>query len=292
MSTLQFRCIGLIALAAMLCGCPQSLMPDPNIIGWMRVDGPEGYRNGQLVQGVNIKIFSGDHVSTGKATGIQVRFRGRGDTYIQLDENTDPDLIKEAGCLWVRLLKGKLFAQGTGLCLDSPDLAAAVNSQVNLEIQPSKRGGGITRSVLTVIEGHAMLSRPESIEVGAGEQIGVSEGRGVEPVRALSMQELRQVTEWRYQHRRLILAKFVPIPIPTPDTNSTANDQPTPPPPAVNQPPPVRPGIQALRIYQPQGWCCVYAGEVRNETSASCAALKGTFYADEQTARASCPAVQ
>src|SRR5271163_709099 len=143
---------GIAIVGLMLSSCVASPPDDPNLIGWITADGPFGYRNQQLVQdGVRTPIYNNDHVSTGAATGMRIDLRNQPGSYAQLDENTDPDLLQEAGCLWIRLIKGQIFAQGTGLCLGSPDLAAALNSQVVLSIQPTK-GSAATRSVLRVIE--------------------------------------------------------------------------------------------------------------------------------------------
>src|SRR5262249_51859046 len=38
--------------------------------------------------------------------------------------------FREAGCLVVKLLTGKIFVEGSGICVDGPDFAARQNSRV------------------------------------------------------------------------------------------------------------------------------------------------------------------
>ena len=114
-------------------------------LAWMAVDGPNATLNGQPVQGDSIAIRNNDHVVTGTDTSVRIQFVSPRGTFVQLDQNTDPDVFAETDCLWVRMLRGKLFSQGTGLCVDSPDLAAALNSEVSLSALPTKKLRGATR---------------------------------------------------------------------------------------------------------------------------------------------------
>ena len=277
-----------VVVVGLLTGCPL-LQSDPNLIGLLTVDGPEGFLNGQPVQGEGIPIHNNDHVATGSGTGMRIQMWHYANTYIQLDQNTDPDLIQEADCLWVRMIRGKLFAEGTSLCLESPDLAAALHSQVILAVQPTKGGGTSTRSVLWVVAGNAELTKPEVRQVPAGYEQVVSSVRGVEPLRQLSATELRDATAWRLDHPRL-LQPFRRRPV------TPVNVTPTQPPPAsTSDPTPPTPNpngsnakSRALSTVAP-AWCCLPNGAIQQGTTLSCQRLHGKSYPDERTARASCP---
>jgi len=258
---------------------------DPSIIGWITVDGPEGFLNGTpLKDRDHLAIHSGDHVTTGSGTGIKIDLRGWSGTYIQLDENTDPDLIKEAQCVLLRLVKGQIFAQGTGLCFDTPDMAGSVGSEIVLSVQPTKAGA--TRSILSVLVGHVTLTGPVAMQVTSGQQVTVSRALAPRPqTRSLTPDEIRELTSWRFKHKRL-----VPVAINIPATTPSPPG-PTPPPLAPAVAPPAHGVSPNSKAQVEQGWCCL-GGKVQKDSSLQCAASKGVFYTSEAEVRTQCVIVQ
>ena len=156
------------------------------LIGRLDVAGPNGFLNGKRAA-TNTPVYLGDRVSTGPATSVKVWLRGGG--YVQLDQNTDPDFLKEGGCLIVQILSGRVFIDGTGVCVATPSIAARQASQVHYNVQQSK-----TETV--VLAGNVAMRRPKAVNLTRYDYYAVS-GDKAEPPRKLTPQAANATAAWR-----------------------------------------------------------------------------------------------
>jgi hypothetical protein len=238
-----------VAAALAIAGC--TLPPSTGrgeVVGTIDVDGPNAYLDRAPTRD-GAPVHLGDHVSTGPGTSVRVLLRMGG--FVQLDENTDPDFFREAGCLVVQLFTGRIFVDGSGVCVRGPDFAGRQNSRV----QYSHVGG---RTQIVVLDGSTTLQRPTMLTLVRYDFYSITGGRPDGPPRRLTPQQAEALVAWGAKYFRV-------------------RGAPTPPPPPSPSPP------------QPEvtGFCCLRGG-VSTMTAGRCRAAGGTFYTDEKAARNAC----
>lgn len=156
------------------------------LVGRLDVAGPNGFLNGKRAA-KNTPVYVGDRVSTGPATSVKVLLSGGG--YVQLDQNTDPDFLKEGGCLIVQILSGRVFIDGTGVCVATPSIAARQASQVHYTVLRGK-----TETV--VLAGNVSMRRPKAVTLTRYDYYAVS-GNDAGPPRKLTPQAATATAAWR-----------------------------------------------------------------------------------------------
>lgn len=115
--------------------------------------------------------------------------------YVQLDEKTDPDFFREAGCLVVQLLTGRIFVDGSGICVRGPDFAARQNSRVQYE-----HFG--TRTQIVVLEGSTTMQRPANVTLTQYHSYSITAGRVDGPPRRITPQDAERRAAWRDNYFR------------------------------------------------------------------------------------------
>lgn len=178
----------LLALLAM--AGPVAAQAPPLQVGVMEVDGKNAYYNGKRVAARDpIPIYDGDYVSTGKRTSVRIVLTADGyEGYIQLDQNTDPNLIIAARCIVMNMLEGRALINAKNICLGTQDISGVTRSVVNLTAD-----GGVSQ--LTVIEGSVELERPFATTVGTYQRYMVSaDGRASS--HAIDVAEAARTIEW------------------------------------------------------------------------------------------------
>jgi hypothetical protein len=183
------------------CAVPPERPSDPGtarqLIGTVRVDGPEVFLNGLRAQDGS-PAYDGDRVSTRAGSSAVVEFSGGG--FVQLDESTDPEftfrLLREGWCLLVKILTGQMFVDSGNRCIEveTPQMVVSLNSRVNIQVT----GQG---DELTVLEGRVTISRPLGLRVGPTRRVVIA-GSKVEGPLALSTTEIARVTAWRDKYFR------------------------------------------------------------------------------------------
>jgi len=179
------------ALVGALTGCVTT-GGDQGLIGTLEVYGANGYLNGRPAAS-GARVRDGDTISTGEDTSMRLRLVDGG--VLQLDENTDPQLLREAACIVVRILKGQTFVEAKRICISDPNLEVVLNSRANLRSEGR-------RSVFTLLDGRAEMRRPERRALAPMTQLTVRDGV-VESVRRLSPGEAEKISGWttRYASR-------------------------------------------------------------------------------------------
>ena len=132
-------------------------------------------------------VYNGDNVSTGENSKARVRFFQGG--FVELDQNTDPDFIMKAYCLLVKIFKGQVYAEGSDICIETPESESLLDSAVNIKVLP-----GLT--IATVLKGKLTIRRPKYLVIRGHQQARIRKTT-IENVRSLSRQEVERVTEWR-----------------------------------------------------------------------------------------------
>lgn len=134
-------------------------------VGFMQVDGQNAFLNGQRVTAdVPIRVYTGDHVSTGTRTSVRIGLVAEGyGGIIQLDQDTDPNLVIASRCIIMKILKGQALVNAKNICLGSGNLSGVTNSLVNLKTD------GITTE-LTVVEGRMEIEQPSVASVAANQR--------------------------------------------------------------------------------------------------------------------------
>lgn len=130
-------------------------------VGMMEVDGKNAFHNQKKVKdSSHITIYDGDYVSTGAKTSVRIDLTADGyDGFIQLDQNTDPNLIIAARCIVMNMLKGQALVNAKNICLGTQSISGVTRSLINL-----KADGWA--SELTVIEGSVDMDRPTTKTLG------------------------------------------------------------------------------------------------------------------------------
>jgi hypothetical protein len=130
-------------------------------VGLMEVDGKNAFHNQTKVKNkAKVPIYDGDYISTGARTSVRVTLMADGYSgFIQLDENTDPNLIIATKCIVMKVLKGQALVNAKNICLGTQSISGVTRSLVNL------KADGVA-SELTVVEGGVDLDRPIAVSVG------------------------------------------------------------------------------------------------------------------------------
>src|SRR5262245_37523351 len=259
-------------VGAALVGCAAGPSGGSELIGTLEVDGPNAFRNGRPTDD-GARVFHGDTISTGARTSMRLRFVGGG--VLQLDENTDPQLLREGACILVRILTGQAFVDAKRVCIADSNLEVTLNSRANLKIVGQ-------RSTLTLIEGSAEMGRPERRAVGQYAQYIVI-GGVVDSVQRLRREDAEATANWTRRYFKAAEQSGW----------CCVGD-------AVGQSTAERCSAARGRFYtdesvarrdcapqSPSGWCCA-AGRVNESTKSACDARYGRFYIDKQAASAAC----
>ncbi|HWI13079.1 MAG TPA: hypothetical protein VNT02_02450 [Burkholderiales bacterium] len=113
-------------------------------------------------------VYEGDRIFTGAATRMTLRFTQGG--HAELDELTDPvpRFLADLGCLVVDLLRtGRMFVDGSAICVGAVGTIARQDSQVVYDVRPGY-------AQITVAGGRAQLRRPQSVDIPAGWRLDAS----------------------------------------------------------------------------------------------------------------------
>lgn len=158
------RLLSYILTAALLtlCAAGDALAQARAQVGMMEVDGKNAFHNQQRVKHRSIvPIYDGDYVSTGARTSVRIGLTADGyGGFIQLDENTDPNLILATKCIVMKMLKGQALVNAKNICLGTQSISGVTRSLVNLKAD----GAG---SELTVVTGSVDLEQPTLAAVGS-----------------------------------------------------------------------------------------------------------------------------
>jgi hypothetical protein len=147
-----------------------------------------------------LAVYAGDRIYTGPGTRMTLRFDRGG--YAELDESTDPvpRFLSDLGCLIVDLLRtGRMFVDGSAVCVGAVGTLARQDSQVVYDVRPGY-------AQITVAGGHAELQRPRRLSVPAGWRVDASarqvmgQGRAY-PLTRSQVEDTVRWTRW-YQERR------------------------------------------------------------------------------------------
>lgn len=141
----------------------------PRRVGMMQVAGSNAFLNGQPVRTRDpVVINDGDYVSTGAATSVRIGLTADGyGGIIQLDENTDPNLIIATRCIVMRMVKGQALVNAKNICMGTTNLSSVTRSVVNFKVDDT---GGTT---VTVIEGQLEVEKPAPMTIAASERLVV-----------------------------------------------------------------------------------------------------------------------
>ena len=210
--------IAAAALAASGCALPPAAGPG-GLVGTLDVDGPNAYLN-RVPARAGERVHLGDRVSTGPGTSVKVLLGASGS--VQLDENTDPDFFREAGCLVVHFFTGQIFVDGTGICVHGPDFAARQNSRV----QYARFG---TRIEIVVLEGSTTLQLPTTVSLTQYDHFSITGGRPDGPPRRLARQQTEGLIAWRANYFAT-RTRVRPSPQPPSQPQPTGSPQPPPQP--------------------------------------------------------------
>ena len=193
MKTFIAVAIAILGLAA-LCAPVAAQAPAPVQIGTLVADGANGFVNGAQVKArKKYKIHDGDTISTGPGTSLRLTLTAKGyDGYIQLDENTDPNLLVKSGCIAMQMLKGKAIINAKNICMKTPRLEGTTKSLVHLDV-------GEERDQLTVIRGRVDLSVPLATTVGEFWRYTV-EADGTAHAEQINAAEAQRTIDWQKQY--------------------------------------------------------------------------------------------
>ena len=186
-----------LLVVSLLEGCASlAYLPGQQTIGTLRVIGPEVRVNGMPANDGQT-LTSGDYISTGAASSAYLHFLSGG--FIQLDANTDPGfklVWDKTQCIFLnwKYRNGQAYQKTTAndcqSFLETPvGKFFRKDTQFNVLVNPQQ-------TVMTVLEGKMELISPQQMSLEQGQQMIVTKS-GVQSVRKLSEQELREVTRWR-----------------------------------------------------------------------------------------------
>jgi hypothetical protein len=192
----------IVWVVALLAACTNQ--PAREYVGRLDVDGPNAFLNGQRTAD-GARVYIGDRVSTGFATSVKVFLQGGG--YVQLDQNTDPDFLREGGCLIIQILTGRVFIDGTGVCIETPSISARQASQIHYAVS------SVTTETV-VLAGSVAMRRPAQVMLGQYDYYVVS-GNQAQAPRRLTPQAAFALAAWRANW------DFRPTPAPTFPTQPT-----------------------------------------------------------------------
>ncbi|MBS0467786.1 MAG: hypothetical protein JSS31_06960 [Proteobacteria bacterium] len=142
-------------------------------------------------------LLAGDRFYTGPGTRMKIEFRSGG--AIELDENTDPSLFQDLGCLVVSLFRsGRIFVDKSDACIESLGTKSQQFSKVVYAVMPA---GPYVQ--ITVVEGKARTLQPAIAEAPANWRIDVNSRAilaGGKPYQ-VSEETVRQSIEWTLYYR-------------------------------------------------------------------------------------------
>lgn len=188
-----------------------------------------------------LPVYEGDRIFTGPGTQMILRFSQGG--HAELDESTDPvpRFLADLGCLIVDLLRtGRMFVDGTAVCVGAVGTIARQDSQVVYDVRPGY-------AQITVVGGRAQLRRPYTVNIPAGWRLDanarevMNAGRPYSLTRAQVEDSVRW-TRW-YQQTRPRLPGTVEggtvfPPLRTTRPPATTPERSEPPPSTTTTPPP------------------------------------------------------
>lgn len=189
--------IALLLVVSLLEGCASlAYLPGQQTIGTLRVIGPEVRVNG-LPANDGQTLTSGDYISTGAASSAYLYFLSGG--FIQLDENTDPGfklVWDKTQCIFLnwKYRNGQAYQKTT-----ANDCQSFLETPVGKFFRKDTQFNVLVntkQTVMTVLEGKMDLISPQQMSLEQGQQMIVTTS-GVQSVKKLSEQELREVTRWR-----------------------------------------------------------------------------------------------
>lgn len=163
-------------------------------VGMMEVDGKNAFHNHKKVRDRSlIPIHDGDYVSTGAKTSVRIGLTAAGyDGFIQLDQNTDPNLIIASKCIVMNMLKGQALVNAKNICLGTRSISGVTRSLVNL-----KADGWA--SELTVIEGGVDMDRPTSVSLGTYHRYRVAADGGIDSY-TIDAAEANRTVQWSQKY--------------------------------------------------------------------------------------------
>lgn len=144
-------------------------------------------------------LQAGDRFYTGPGTRMKIDFWNGG--YVELDENTDPSLFQDLGCLVVSLFRsGRIFVDKSDACIESLGTKSQQFSKVVYTVMPA---GPYVQ--LTVVDGKARTLLPAVAEAPTGWRIDVNSRAILAGGRAyqVSDEAIRQAISWTLYYRNL-----------------------------------------------------------------------------------------
>ena len=193
-------CAPVIALCVLVGGCVTpgggfDQPPDARVLGRVTaVQGPSAFvehlgRTSRAQFGQ--PIFENDRFFTGDGSKLRIGLAQGGE--LDVAPNTDPTLVQEAQCLFIRLFRsGAMFLSGSQICVESAPNAVIQHSRVGYRVLPQPPG--LLR--VTVIEGQVTTLQPPGIVVSAGNQIDLLNGRVARGPYPSSPADRREATSW------------------------------------------------------------------------------------------------
>ena len=203
--------ISLAALAALLSACaplPPAPVPGqgpPTLRPVGRITSIEG-RNAFVDRGnhgagqpaqLGQALLAGDRFYTGPGTRMKIDFWNGG--YIELDENTDPSLFQDLGCLVVSLFRsGRIFVDKSDACVESLGTKSQQFSKVAYAVMPAGQ-----YLQITVVEGEARTLQPTVATAPGGWRIDVNNRGLLGDGRAYRVPDeaIRQSIGWTLYYR-------------------------------------------------------------------------------------------
>lgn len=189
-----------------------------------------------------LPVYAGDRIYTGEGTRMTLRFSQGG--HAELDERTDPvpRFLADLGCLIVDLLRtGRMFVDGSAVCVGAVGTIARQDSQVVYDVRPGY-------AQITVAGGRAEVWRPRRIAVPAGWRVDANAralvSGGAYQLTRRQVEDAVRWTQW-YQRSRPALpgtAERGPADVP-PATRPLIRV----PAPADEKSTPARPPVQIIR---------------------------------------------
>jgi hypothetical protein len=211
------------------------------VVGNLSVSGSKAYRNGQPLKknAKDVPLCSGDEIRTESKTSAVVKTNSN--QTVQTDENTT--LFAKIGSsitqllLWLR--DGQAVVHGKDVGITTAELSADLGSTVNVKVDS-------TGSTLTVIDGHAALTRPTRLVANANERY-VATIDGIAQHYSISPDEAKRSVDWTKSYfkpssgfwKKLGIITGIVIAGAVIHEATDDDDKPSPPPPADDSPNPM-----------------------------------------------------
>lgn len=185
----------LILVVLCVAGCASVTPHSGGEIGVLRVSGPNVWLNDAPASDGDPVRF-GNSVTTGAGSSAKVEFTDGG--YLQLDQNTDPifEWLEQSKCILIRIVKGQAYLKKERACVEGPNIAMVLNSEVNLRVQPPP-----APSEVTVVRGSVEVTQPVPILLIKGQQMTTTVAGRAPAVRTLSPDQLRSIAAWQREYR-------------------------------------------------------------------------------------------